>query len=965
MTQSFIEKQFPVSKVSKESYKERKSSQGQTITGLGKWWGRKPLVLVRAAIIGCLMPTSDYPDKDMEVFLKVMSMDNVGLLLRKEKQFHAEELYRIIRKHRKLFHQFGSWFDNTMGKMKLRKGAPRDDMEAAAFQTLSYDEKIAMCMRPEQLESLADQTWDEINQHLDTTAHSLSELINQLSVKQFGRNVIVGDCFCGGGSIPFEAARIGCGSYASDLNPIAGLLTWASLHICGANQSELERITAFQKAVYEAVDKEISGLGIEHNELGDRALSYLYCVEADCPECGWLVPLLPTLVVGIRAGLVVAKLKNNGHGFDIDIISKASEKMLKEAQRNGTVRSNALFCPHCNKSTPISSLRRDRIDKDGNTISGLRQWGQDEFKPHDDDVYQERLYAIRYEHLETRADGRVVSTRYYRSPSERDLENETKVCDTVEKNIAVWQSMGLIPSSEIEMGDKTDEVRKNRGWTQWHHLFNARQLFVLSRFVKYIKEASTTIEKATGLLGLNKCIDFNSKLCRWNPNRDIVAQTFYNQALNTLNNYATSGLTMLHTPWAFNLNKIEITDTFKVALTDARSVNFICDLWITDPPYADAVNYHELSEFFLAWDKTLLKEAFPDWYTDSKRILAVRGDEHFSQTMIEIYSNLTQHMGDDGMQIVMFTHSDPAVWAQLALIMWKAGLTVTAAWNIATETDASGLKDGNYVKGTVLLILRKQQGNTEAFLDELAASIKQEVRTQIESMQLLEDKEDPNFSDPDYVLAAYAASLKVLTSCKSIGEIDLDRELDLAIHDPSKSEVVKLIERAKKIAYDFIIPLEFDNFLWKMLSPAERFYIKGLEAEKHGNNQISTYQEYARGFGLASYGQLMGNERANTARLKTPGEFAMRTVNDVPGFEKSTLRLVLAAIHVASTENDNPLKGLSHIKNELPDYWGNRDMLKQLLFFLKDAQDIDTMPHWYENARMAEHIYVLVDNDHV
>ena len=42
---AFIEVQFPVSKVSKESYKERKSVQGQTLTGLGKWWGRKPLFL--------------------------------------------------------------------------------------------------------------------------------------------------------------------------------------------------------------------------------------------------------------------------------------------------------------------------------------------------------------------------------------------------------------------------------------------------------------------------------------------------------------------------------------------------------------------------------------------------------------------------------------------------------------------------------------------------------------------------------------------------------------------------------------------------------------------------------------------------------------------------------------------------------------------------------------------------------
>lgn len=388
-------------------------------------------------------------------------------------------------------------------------------------------------------------------------------------------------------------------------------------------------------------------------------------------------------------------------------------------------------------------------------------------------------------------------------------------------------------------------------------------------------------------------------------------------------------------------------------------------MWITDPPYADAVNYHELTEFFLAWDKCLLPDAFPTWYADSKRILAVRGDKHFSQTMIDIYANLTRHMPDDGMQIVMFTHSDPAVWAQLALIMWKAGLKVTAAWNIATETDASGLKDGNYVKGTVLLVLRKQVGDDEAFLDELNSDIKAEVKNQIESMQALDDKEDPNFADPDYVLAAYAASLKVLTSYKSIGEIDLDYELNLAIHEPARSKVVALIERAKKIAYDCIIPLGFDSYLWKDLSPSERFYIKGLESEKNGNYQISTYQEYARGFAISSYGQLMANERANTCRLKTPTEFAMRTISDVPDFERSTLRLVLAAIHVAIKEDEVPEKGLWHIKNNLADYWGSRDMLRQLLAFLKDCDGIENMPHWQDCARMAEHIYVLVDNDHI
>ena len=81
---SFIETQFPVSKVSKESYKERKGAQSQTLTGLGKWWGRKPLILVRAAILGLLLPTSNNPQKDREIFLKILTMDEEGMWLRKK-----------------------------------------------------------------------------------------------------------------------------------------------------------------------------------------------------------------------------------------------------------------------------------------------------------------------------------------------------------------------------------------------------------------------------------------------------------------------------------------------------------------------------------------------------------------------------------------------------------------------------------------------------------------------------------------------------------------------------------------------------------------------------------------------------------------------------------------------------------------------------------------------------------------
>ena len=938
MTASFIERQFPVSKLSKESYKERKAAQSQTITGLGKWWGRKPLVLVRAAILGCLMPASDNPRRDMEIFLKIMSMDDSGLWQRHIQWEDKSENY---------------WHE-------------REKELYVNFDALGYDEKLKACVRPEQFECPADDhVWHEINHHLDTHAYSLQDLMRQLSQKRFGKNAVIGDCFCGGGSVPFEAARMGLDVYASDLNLIAGLLTWAAINICGASEKEITEIKRFQKEVYDAVDKEITELGIEHNELGDRALSYIYCVEVKCPECGVAVPMLPSLIVGQRAGSVFAKLCKNGRRYDIDIVSGASAQDMKIAGASGTATSNGLSCPNCGKSTPIGVLRRDRKDENGETIYGLRRWDKSEFEPHLDDVFQERLYAVRYER-EYIKNGKKKTERYYRAPNERDIANEEKARRIVAENIVTWQEQGLVPGNIIEPGDKTTELIRNRGWTHWNHLFNARQLLVLGKFAEKTIKHENHLYQISGLLGINKCADFGSKLCRWAPNRDFSPNTFDNQALNSLFNWGVRSLTLFSSSWLWNLSESgNIATNNTICVIDSRDVSRICHIWLTDPPYADAVNYHELSEFFLAWDKRLLKETFPDWYADSKRVLAVRGGENFAQSMIDIYANLTNHMPDNGMQVVMFTHSDPAVWAQLALIMWKAGLKVTAAWNIATETDASGLKDGNYVKGTVLLVLRKRADTGEAFLDEINADIKSEVVSQIESMQTLDDKDDPNFSDPDYVLAAYAASLKVLTSYASIGELDLDYELEKAIRDPKNSKVVTLIERAKKHAYDCIIPADFDGFLWKELSPAERFYIKGLENEKNGGYQISTYQEYARGFAIASYSQLMANERANTCRLKTPTEFAMRTVGDVPGFEDSPLRLVLAAIHIAIKEDEIPDKGLWHIKNNLPDYWGGRDMLKQLLHFLKDTKDIANMPHWREAAQMAEHLYVLVENDHV
>lgn len=54
---ALIETVFPAQKVSFEAQAERKAVAAQTLTGLGSYWkGRKPLILVRAIVLGCLLP---------------------------------------------------------------------------------------------------------------------------------------------------------------------------------------------------------------------------------------------------------------------------------------------------------------------------------------------------------------------------------------------------------------------------------------------------------------------------------------------------------------------------------------------------------------------------------------------------------------------------------------------------------------------------------------------------------------------------------------------------------------------------------------------------------------------------------------------------------------------------------------------------------------------------------------------
>lgn len=931
-SKSFIEEQFPVAKLSKESYRERKAGRSQTLTGLGKWWGRKPLILVRAALFGALLPVSDDKKKDKDVFLRILTMDEDGLRKRAE-------------------------FQNSKKR------------DYVAPWGVTYETILNEACRPEEIDGPSEESWKIINEHLETEAHNLQELAQALGKKRFGHIPQVGDCFAGGGSNVFEPARMGCDVYGSDLNPLAGLLTWADLNILGSSEAELSELKSFQEEVFDAVCAEIDALGVERNEEGHVAKYYLYCNETTCPECGYKVPLLPSLIVSKKEKLVVQFEEKADKTMAMHLVKAVD---MKAVDKNATVQKNKLICPHCHQATSIVALRGGEDGKN------LRKWEKADFVPREGDLFQDRLYAIKYVNVNKKGktiDGlrkkpgpvtdATFGTSYYREPNAQDLAREQKVQSYLAEHFDEWQEKGYIPSAEIYEGDKTSEVIRTRGWKYWHQLFNSRQLMFNGLLMQCIDNIyKNKKELITGILLINLMSDFNSKLSRWIVANGQSANTFYNQAFNTLFNY---GVKTTYTLWSnFDIDvKPENVQNTNVTIVSANYLKDNCDIWITDPPYADAVNYHELSEYFLAWDKPLIEKAFPDWYTDSKRALAIKGTgESFNKAMVAAYKNLAEHMPDNGMQIVMFTHQDTKVWAELSMILWSAGLQVTSAWCIATETESGGLKQGNYVKGTVLMVLRKRISDEIAFEDDLYEEIRDAVQEQIDSMHELDNVANPDFNDGDYLLAAYVAALKVLTSYADIEGLDVQYELEKARENNTESPVTKIINTARKEAYDYLVPDGISPAVWAKLAAEERFYLKGLGMELNGVHTLGSFQELGRGFGVRDYDDLLGSTKSNAARLKIATEFkANKAFED--GLGKYLVGQLLLAIGF-SAKKDNVQEGCSYLKSHYADnneYWSLRSRMVDILEFMSKVNGNANVAYWQDIAEYIVMLKEAVRND--
>lgn len=901
---SLIERVLPVQRLSIDVYKERMAGSGQTLTSLGSYWkGRKPLVLNRACILGALLPATTDSKRDLEVFELLMGMDDESM--RKRLQLDPTELL------------------------------PR----------LTYKELAGKAKRAEEISSnVHTHIWDTVNSHLGTSAHNYPQLVEQLGIMRFGHRPKVADTFSGSGQIPFEAARLGCDVYASDLNPIACLLTWSAFRIAGTTESKRLEIANEQARVIAEARKKLDSLEVETDGAGWRGKVYLYCLEVLCPSSGWRVPVLQSLVVSVGYKVVAELIPQpEEKRYRIALIQNASESQLKMAEV-GTVTRNSRYSEAYLTHTvngvqhrnSISSIRGDYSNKQDGTASRpsnrLRHWNKDDLVFRDDDILGERLYAIQW--MQDTDASRPKSE--FRAITADDLARESKVLKYVQQHLADWQQLGHVPDMRIEPGAPPRYQGRSlvveRGWTHWHHAFNPRQLLLNSVLLSCCKTPESLSLTMRGL-------DANSRMSVWHRSHGgggSVQKVFMNQALNPLYDYGSRGLLYLAPSISTLGDHAPIFGSYKVVNAPAGESTEKADIFITDPPYGDAVKYEELLDFFIAWVRKTKFSEFRDWVWDSRRVLAVKGEDHdFKLGMVSVYRQMCEHMPDNGIQIVMFTHQSGSIWADMANIVWASGLKVTAAWYVVTETD-SALREGQYIKGTILLVLRKRLQELETARDELAYELAEEVKTQVDLLTGLNKgvkdlyRDENLFEDADLQMAGYAAALRVLTRYSTIDGVAMPQEAMRPRVKGQTTMVDELIAFAVNIANEYLVPDGVDRAVWEKSVGVERFYLKMLDMESKGIHVLSNYQNFAKAFKVHEYGAVMDEVKANHANLKSAAQLGKRGMTAAEEFGPTVLRSVLYAVHLLQENKVKPEDVLHQLRDLVPDYFRERERITAL-----------------------------------
>jgi adenine-specific DNA methylase len=472
ITKSFLEVDFPIKEVSAESVREKNIHHGH-ISTLHIWWARRPLAASRATIYAGLIPAPKNEEERL-----------------KKSQFIAV-----------FTPEYKKWLDDPINK-KQPKNILQENCLAKWENSLN--ERIIKKAREEILKA------------------------------NNGKPPKVLDPFAGGGSIPLEALRLGCETYASDLNPVAVLILKCTLEYPqkygrpvkiksnDLTQTEtlinplIEDVKKWGNWVLESAKKEI---GKFYPPDPDQSIpvGYIWARTVKCknPQCGVEIPLVRQTWLAKKENKKIAfKLIPKNNKIEIEI---REDEQIDFDPSEGTVSRAIVDCPICH----ASSLNDEDLRK--------------EFQ---EGKSSQRMLIVVLQNPK-------IPGKTYRVATENDLKifkSAEKYLEEKRKKLMEEWGIDPVPDEEIPLMSGTFNVPLY-GMTKWGDLFNSRQKLALITFTEkvrlaykkmleegYDKEYAKAVVSYLGL-AVSRMSDFETSLAPWHPQWEFSTHVFSRQAL--------------------------------------------------------------------------------------------------------------------------------------------------------------------------------------------------------------------------------------------------------------------------------------------------------------------------------------------------------------------------------------------------------------------------------------------------
>jgi len=575
-------------------------------------------------------------------------------------------------------------------------------------------------LRSALLEWIADfSKWDNCrDSDYTTTCQSLTRAAYSHSDSAAeGRPVLV-DTFAGGGAIPLEGLRAGAEVLASDINPLSVLINSVLLRYAPTHGRRLaEAVETWGNAVNKEAKAHLSEFYPANSE--NRApIVFLWArtILSEAPSENGLpveVPAIRSMWLARKGTKVAMRWKTDRTGrIEFEVVSRTySNGQTLEVRRpvlevfypkdssevpRGTTARGGVTCPITHFTTPAKSVQRQL---------GSRHGGADDA----------RLYCV-----VSVAAG--VEGRFYSVPSENDLKAYGRAQVRRRQREDAGSGRSVFPNEPLPVMSGVFNAPLY-GHTTWGSIFNSRQLLAMTTYVDLARAAiadALITDRSFGLalaatlaLLIDRLADLNCALCGWQLSTPNTAHVFTRWALPMMMDYgevnplAGAGGSPESAVWRIASAIRDVADAIPrsghVSQQSADANVYpddSVDLFVTDPPYYNAVPYADISDFFYVWLIRTIGDVFPELFSSpltpkDAEICEMAGWDpvryphkdkaFFERRMQGACERAREFLRPDGLAVIVFAHKSTSGWEAMLRAVIDAGWTITASWPIDTE----------------------------------------------------------------------------------------------------------------------------------------------------------------------------------------------------------------------------------------------------------------------------------------